>query len=42
MDESARWKQVGAVGGPHLEVRDLAGIDGEVAAGLAEAYACAG
>ena len=45
MNESARWKQVVEVGGHwmhHLEVRDVAEIDGEVAAWLAEAYACAG
>ena len=45
MDESARWKQVVEVGGHwmhHLELRDVAEIDGEVAAWLAEAYACAG
>ena len=44
-DEGNRWKQVVEVGGHwmhHLEVRDVAEVDREVAAWLAEAYACAG
>jgi len=44
-DPSPRWKQTVHVGGHwmhHLEVHDVAEVDAEVAAWLAEAYSSAG